>query len=46
MNRGTPAIDPQPGPGRSIDGVLETVLSSYQLRVEITTNVRYCGSWY
>ncbi len=46
MNRGTPAIDPQPGPGRSIDGVLETVLSSYQLRVEITANVRYCGSWY
>lgn len=30
----------------SIDSVLESVLSSYQLRVEITANVRYCGTWY
>ncbi|NGY04875.1 AraC family transcriptional regulator [Solimonas terrae] len=30
----------------AIDSVLESVLSSYQLRVEITANVRYCGSWY
>jgi AraC-like DNA-binding protein len=26
--------------------VLESVLNSWQLRVEITTDVRYCGSWY
>ncbi|NKF20906.1 AraC family transcriptional regulator [Solimonas marina] len=29
-----------------IDAVLESVLSSYQLRVEITANVRYCGTWF
>ena len=29
-----------------IDVVLESVLSSYQLRVEITADVRYCGSWF
>ncbi|EIT69851.1 AraC family transcriptional regulator [Hydrocarboniphaga effusa] len=29
-----------------IDTVLESVLGSYQLRVEITANVRYCGSWF
>src|SRR3546814_7797044 len=29
----------------AIDTVLESVLSSYQLRVEITANVRYCGTW-
>src|SRR3546814_14669066 len=30
----------------AIDTVLESVLSSYQLRVEITANVRYCGTWF
>ncbi len=30
----------------SMDRVLESVLSSYQLRVEITANVRYCGTWH
>lgn len=30
----------------AITSVLESVLSSYQLRVEITANVRYCGTWY
>lgn len=29
-----------------IDTVLESVLSSYQLRVEVTDNARYCGSWF
>lgn len=29
-----------------LDTVLESVLSAYQLRVEITANVRYCGSWF
>ncbi|MDB5967751.1 MAG: AraC family transcriptional regulator [Hydrocarboniphaga sp.] len=31
---------------QSVDSVLEAVLSSYQLRVEITANVRYCGTWF
>ncbi len=31
----------------SIDSVLETVLGAYRIRVEITANVRYCGSeWF
>lgn len=34
------------GNSHSIDSVLEAVLSSYQLRVEITANVRYCGTWF
>lgn len=38
-----PATNTQPSP---LDSVLESVLSSYQLRVEITANVRYCGTWY
>lgn len=28
------------------DGVLETVLASYRMRVEITADVRYCGTWF
>lgn len=28
-----------------IEAVLESALSSYQLRVEIITSVRYCGDW-
>ena len=28
------------------DRVLETVLGAYRMRVEITADVRYCGSWY
>ncbi len=39
----SPAARPHPG---AIDCVLESVLSAYQLRVEITANVRYCGAWY
>ncbi|HET8881240.1 MAG TPA: AraC family transcriptional regulator [Solimonas sp.] len=30
----------------AIDRVLESVLSAYQLRVEITADVRYCGTWF
>ena len=38
---------PEQGPDTSaLDTVLESVLSSYQLRVEITADVRYCGSWF
>jgi AraC family transcriptional activator of mtrCDE len=41
-------VQPAPAPpgSASVDAVLESVLSSYQLRVEITANVRYCGSWF
>ena len=28
------------------DSVLETVLGAYRMRVEITADVRYCGTWY
>ena len=28
------------------DRVLETVLGAYRMRVEITADVRYCGTWY
>ena len=28
------------------DNVLETVLGAYRMRVEITADVRYCGTWY
>ena len=28
------------------DAVLETVLGAYRMRVEITADVRYCGTWY
>lgn len=38
-----PAARPTPP---TLDAVLESVLSAYQLRVEITANVRYCGSWH
>ena len=34
---------PAPDP---IDRVLESVLASYRLRVEITADIRYCGHWY
>ena len=40
----TPA--PATAPGALIGSVLETLLSSYQLRVRIIADVRYCGSWY
>ena len=30
----------------SRDSVLETVLGAYRMRVEITADVRYCGTWY
>lgn len=30
----------------SIETVLESVLNAYQVRVEIISNVRYCGDWY
>ncbi len=33
-----------PDSGR--DSVLETVLGAYRMRVEITADVRYCGTWY
>ncbi len=36
--------DSEPRP--TIDAVFEAVLGTYQLRVEITANVRYCGSWF
>lgn len=29
-----------------VDSVLEAVLGAYQLRVEITANVQYCGTWF
>lgn len=29
-----------------IDRVLETVLGAYRMRVEITADVRYCGTWF
>lgn len=28
------------------DSVLETVLGAYRMRVEITADVRYCGTWF
>lgn len=28
------------------DAVLETVLGAYRMRVEITADVRYCGTWF
>jgi len=28
------------------DAVLETVLGAYRMRVDITADVRYCGTWY
>ncbi len=30
----------------AIDRVLETVLGAYRMRVEITADVRYCGTWF
>jgi AraC-like DNA-binding protein len=32
--------------GDDRDRVLETVLGAYRMRVEITADVRYCGTWY
>lgn len=29
-----------------VEKVLESVLNGYQLRVEVITDARYCGSWY
>ena len=37
--------EPVAADSSSIDSVLEAVLGAYQLRVEITANVQYCGSW-
>lgn len=39
----TPAIPPLDD---YCDRVLETVLGAYRMRVEITADVRYCGTWY
>lgn len=36
---------PDPGDAGALERVLESVLGAYQLRVEITANVRYCGNW-
>lgn len=41
-----PSVTAQGQNTSALDTVLESVLSSYQLRVEITANVRYCGSWF
>lgn len=38
--------DAAPAHDQDRDAVLETVLSAYSMRVEITANVRYCGSWF
>ena len=43
-------MDPAPDPAAlqddDRDRVLETVLGAYRMRVEITADVRYCGTWY
>ena len=41
----TTAIAPT-GLDEDRDSVLETVLGAYRMRVEITADVRYCGTWY
>lgn len=33
-------------PEEDRDAVLETVLGAYRMRVEITADVRYCGTWF
>ena len=43
-------MDASADPAQAIDDerdrVLETVLGAYRMRVEITADVRYCGTWY
>ena len=46
MNDRPATIASAGAPADALNSVLESVLSSYQLRVEITANVRYCGTWY
>jgi len=40
------APDPTALDDEDRDRVLETVLGAYRMRVEITADVRYCGTWY
>jgi AraC-like DNA-binding protein len=35
-----------PGDAADRDRVLESVLGAYRMRVEITADVRYCGTWF
>ena len=44
--RGVDSMPATPALEEERDRVLETVLGAYRLRVEITADVRYCGTWY